>query len=256
MQIVCIIPARYASQRLPGKPLQLIGDTPMIGWVYKRAKRVSLFASVIVATDDQRIYDYICSIDGEAKLTPSDLPSGTDRVAHLARDLSAEVIVNLQGDEPLITPHVLAAVCNIFNDKEVKMATPISIVKNPDELKDPNLVRVVIDSNRDALYFTRSVIPFIRDDLNMNDWLERHTFYKHIGIYAYRNEFLQKLTTLPPGQLESAEKLEQLRVLENGYKIRTVLTDYHSLSVDTEEDLYQLNQYVIEKKLTADDDNG
>jgi len=252
MSIACIIPARYASSRFPGKPLANIAGSPMVEWVYRRAMQVSTFNTVIVATDDDRIMNTVTNFGGLALLTPDNLPSGTDRVAFIARDLDADVVVNLQGDEPLIDPGVLVSLCEVFDDPVVQMATPISKITTVDELTEPNKARVVIDQNFDALYFTRAAIPYCRDAQTISDWLRSGTFYKHVGIYAYRNKFLQTLTSLPQGALEKIEKLEQLRVLENGYKIRTVLTDYNMHSVDTKEELEQLNKFVRLNDLRVD----
>jgi 3-deoxy-manno-octulosonate cytidylyltransferase (CMP-KDO synthetase) len=228
----------------------------MLEWVYRRAMQVKRFDSVIIATDNKKIYDYMHAIGAEITMTPEDLSSGTDRVAYVAQSLDAEVIVNVQGDEPLILPAVLDKLCVPFSEKDVMMATPITKIKSVDDLTNPNLARVIIDKKQNAIYFTRATIPFIRDSENRQNWIEHHQYFKQIGIYAYRREFLLHLTKLPQGNLEKAEKLEQLRVLENGYKIRTVYTDYHSLCVDTEEDLININDYVRQNKLTAEDRNG
>jgi len=253
MKTVCVIPARFASQRLPGKPMLNIGNAPMIEWVYRRACKVKRFDTVIVATDNQTIYDHIVSIGGQVQMTPENLPSGTDRVAHVARDVNADIFLNLQGDEPLISTEVLEKVCTAFNDRQVQMATPVTKIKTVEDLSDPNLVRVVLDREGNALYFTRAIIPFFRDLEKYNDWLNQHDYYKHIGIYAYRKDFLLHLTNLEPGKLENVEKLEQLRVLENGFKIRAVITDYQSRSVDTKEDLIEMNNFITDHHLTMDE---
>ena len=193
MKIACIIPARFASKRLPGKPLLNIGGIPMIEWVYRRARKVKKFESVIVATDNAEIYNHIQSIGGESRMTPEDLPSGTDRVARVAQDLNVDVIVNLQGDEPLIIPEVLEQVCVPFEDAKVEMTTPVSVFNSNDELKNPNLGRVVVDNVGDAIYFSRAVIPYWRDIEDTDLWLNRHTYYKHIGIYAYRKDLRESL---------------------------------------------------------------
>jgi 3-deoxy-manno-octulosonate cytidylyltransferase (CMP-KDO synthetase) len=207
---------------------------------------------VVVATDDLRIKHAVESFGGRVEMTPEDLASGTDRVAHLAVNMDGDIFVNLQGDEPLVDPGVLQALIKPFTDPEVQMTTPVSAIEHAADLTDPNKVRVVRDQNGDALYFSRSVIPFIRDVKNVTDWPQRNIFYKHIGIYAYRKAFLALLTRLPVSELESAEKLEQLRVLENGYRIRTVLTRYRARSVDTPEDLDRLNKEVEKKNITMD----
>jgi 3-deoxy-manno-octulosonate cytidylyltransferase (CMP-KDO synthetase) len=253
MKIVCVIPARFASQRLPGKPMLKIGDAPMIEWVYRQACKVERFDAVIVATDNQTIHDHIMSIGGQVMMTPEDLPSGTDRVAYVARDINAEVLLNLQGDEPLIAPDVLENVCNAFSDPEVQMATPVAKIKSVADLTDPNLVRVVLDHQGNALYFTRAIIPFFRDFDKYEEWLDKFQYYKHIGIYAYRKDFLLRLTDLEPGELEKVEKLEQLRVLEHGFKIRAVITDYQSRSVDTNQDLIEMNKYITDHHIKMED---
>jgi 3-deoxy-manno-octulosonate cytidylyltransferase (CMP-KDO synthetase) len=256
MSIICVIPARYASQRLPGKPMLKIGSDPMIEWVYRRACKVESFKDVIVATDDQTIFDFISSINGRVVMTPEDLPSGTDRVAYVAGNLNADIFLNLQGDEPLIVPEVLEKVCAAFEDPTVQIATAVTRIKSVTDLTDPNLVRVVLDHEGNALYFTRAVIPHFRDIDKYEDWLENFEYYKHIGIYAYRKEFLLRITELEPGKLENVEKLEQLRVLENGYKIRAVITDYQSHSVDTYEDLIEMNKYIVDHNITLDKVDG
>ena len=225
----------------------------MIEWVYRRARKVKLFDKVIVATDDTRIMQAVHDFGGQAELTPSDLPSGTDRVAFLARNMDADVYVNLQGDEPLISPQLLEDVCAVYSDHEVVMTTAVSKINTVAELTDPNLVRVTLDNQGNTLYFTRAVIPYLRDEPDVTRWLSKHFFYRHIGIYTYRGTFLSKISGLPPGTLEKAERLEQLRILENGYKIRAVITTYHSLCVDTPEDLHQVENFIKLNKLRVDD---
>jgi len=239
---ICIIPARLRSERLPGKPLALIHGKPMIQWVYENACRANMLDEVIVATDHQTIAEHIQSIGGKAVMTDPELPSGTDRVAVVAVKIEAEIVVNLQGDEPFVDPALLNELVSVFSQKEIGIATLVCPVLDEEELTDPNLVRVVRDQNGYALYFSRSVIPFIRGEEPGVGWLSRFTFFRHIGIYAYRKPILMKISQLAPGLLESAEKLEQLRWLENGYKIYTHLTNYKSFSVDTPEDLHKANQ--------------
>jgi 3-deoxy-manno-octulosonate cytidylyltransferase (CMP-KDO synthetase) len=231
----------------------MIDKAPMIEWVYKRACKVNRFEDVIVATDNQIIFDHIVSIGGRVVMTPEDLRSGTDRVAYVARDLNADVFLNLQGDEPLITPGVLEKVCSAFNDPEVQIATPVAKIKTLADLIDPNSVRVVLDNKGNALYFTRSIIPYFRDISKQEDWLDNFKYYKHIGIYAYRKDFLLRLTTLQPGELEKVENLEQLRVLEHGYKIRAVISEYQSRSVDTNEDLIEMNKYITDHHIKLEE---
>ena len=255
MKFICVIPARYASTRFPGKPLALIDGHPMVEWVYRRATLVTRFDDVLVATDDDRIFDAVQKFGGKVIMTPEDLASGSDRVAWLAGSGDGDVYVNLQGDEPLINPMVLENLCQAFDDPAVAMATPIKIIKTEKELTDPNNARVVIDNQGDALYFTRAVVPYYRGVKDYAEWLNTGTYYKHIGIYAYRREFLLRLAALPQGNLEQTEKLEQLRVLENGYRIRTVLTEYESISVDTSDELDEVNNYVQKNGIKMDADH-
>ena len=249
MKIICVIPSRYNSTRFPGKPLANICGSPMVEWVYRRAVQSDLFEKVIVATDDTRILQVVSDFGGEAELTPTDLPSGTDRVAFIARKTDAYIYVNLQGDEPLISPDLLGMVCTPYSDPEVVMTTAIKRIASLQELTDPNLVRVVIDKRGDALYFTRAAIPYYRDEPDHQKWINQHAYFKHIGIYTYRRDFLLLLSGLPQGNLEGVEKLEQLRVLENGYRIRTVITEYDSISVDTPEDLLYVENFIKLNKL-------
>ncbi len=251
MKAICIIPARYGSTRFPGKPLMKIGDKPMIQWVYERSSRAKTIEQVIVATDDERIEQAVLGFGGQVVMTPGDLPSGSDRVAFAARQFAADVIVNVQGDEPLIQAGLLDKIVSVFRDKRIRIATPIKKIKNQAQLTDANLVRVVRDNQHFALYFSRSVIPYLRDVPNKDIWLEKHCFFKHIGVYAYRSAVLQEITKLPLSELEAAERLEQLRFLENGYRIYTVETDYESWSVDTQEDLNKINQLISEHALNV-----
>ncbi|MBD3223607.1 MAG: 3-deoxy-manno-octulosonate cytidylyltransferase [Caldithrix sp.] len=252
MNVVCIIPARYHSTRLPGKPLKKLGGIPMIQLVWQQAVKAFGADSVYVATDHPLIQSAVQKAGGMVIMTEEQLTSGTDRVAAAARSLPAEVVINLQGDEPFIDPELLKKLAKVFEDDEIYMATPIARIKNNEDLTNPNLVRVTRDAQDFALYFTRSVIPFIRDKADQNQWLNHCRFFKHIGIYAYRNEFLQKVTRLPRGYLEQAEQLEQLRVLESGFKIYTIETEYHSLSVDTQADLDIINHKLENGKITIE----
>jgi len=243
MIAICVIPARYGSTRFPGKPLAKILNKPMIRWVYEQAQKANKFEKVLVATDDKRIAQVVQAFGGEVCMTPSDLPSGTDRVALAVKNLQADVVVNLQGDEPLVSPHLLDRLVEVFETKpEIEVATPLKKITKIEDLSNPNLVRVVKDNNNFALYFTRSIIPFLRDVPEQQNWLNHFSFFKHVGIYAYRKNFLLKLTSLSQGSLEKAEKLEQLRILEHGHKIYTIETDYESVSVDTPQELEHLNQ--------------
>ena len=243
MIAICVIPARYGSTRFPGKPLAKILNKPMIRWVYEQAQKAKKFEKVLVATDDRRIAQVVQAFGGEVCMTPSDLPSGTDRVALAVKNLQAEVVVNLQGDAPLVSPHLLDRLVEVFEtNPEIEVATPLKKITKVEDLSNPNLVRVVKDNNNFALYFTRSIIPFLRDVPEQQNWLNHFSFFIHVGIYAYRKNFLLKLTSLSQGSLEKAEKLEQLRILEHGHKIYTIETDYESVSVDTPQELEHLNQ--------------
>ncbi len=229
MQAVGVIPARYGATRLPGKPLLDICGKPLIRHVFERASQ-SRLAAVLVATDDQRILDYCRANAMPCVLTASTHATGTDRVAEVMRDRSEDVVVNIQGDEPLIDPAVIDAVADVLlHDPGLDMATAKKYITDKIEIDNPNVVKVVTDAQGDALYFSRSVIPYPRG--------ERVAHHKHIGIYGYRRSALLRLAALPPVPLERAESLEQLRALYHGMKIRVVETDYESMGVDTMEDL-------------------
>ncbi len=235
---VAIIPARFASTRLPGKPLADICGKPMIQHVVERTRQASLVDEVVVATDDTRILDAVQGFGGKAVMTPSDLPSGSDRVAFVARTMSeVEIVVNVQGDEPLIVPAMIdEAIAPLVADRRVVAGTLVRKIETPEELLSASVVKAVLDRDGYCLYFSRSTIPFVRD-LPMHDWLARGVHYKHIGLYVFRREFLLRYTEMPATPLESLEKLEQLRMLENGYRIKAVATTYNSVPVDTPEDL-------------------
>jgi len=231
--VVAIIPARWASSRFPGKPLALIAGKPMIQWVYERTRLAQILDSVVVATDDRRIYDCVKAFAGNVVMTPSDLASGTDRVATAARDLDAQIIVNVQGDEPLIEPEAINLLAKTLQeDEEAVMATLARKVTDPAELDNFNTARIVLDRNNRALYFTRAVVPFARDWPGKKDWPAHFPYYDQIGIYAYRRDFLLKYHDLPFSILEQAEKLEQLRAIENGYKIKVGICDFQPICVD------------------------
>jgi len=248
MKIVCVIPARYASSRFPGKPLAIIDGKPMIQWVYQRALQCKKINDVFVATDDERIKKVCTGFGAGVIMTDPGLASGTDRVFAAIKDKACDVVINLQGDEPFIRPDLLDDIAGLFNDRRIRIATPIKKIINPAELTDPNLVRVVRDKNNFALYFSRASIPYSRGMKNPEERLAGNDFYKHIGIYAYRKKTLSELTRLAESPLEKTERLEQLRFLENGYRIYTYLTDYDSLSVDTPQDLENANQLIKLKK--------
>lgn len=239
-QIVAIIPARYGSTRLPGKPLIELGGRPMIQHVYERTRRAKRVDRVIVATDDQRVVDAVTKFGGEAMITQSDLRSGSDRVAYVAQGLrNATIIVNVQGDEPLIEPTMIdEAIQPVVNDPDVLVGTLVTRISSAEEFINPNTVKVVLDRQGYALYFSRTPIPFHRDGR------EFEGFYKHIGLYVYRRDFLLKFISLPETDLEQYEKLEQLRILEHGYKIKASITHYDSVQVDTLEDVERVRTLV------------
>lgn len=252
MRIICVIPARYQSSRLPGKPMKSIAGFPMIQWTYTRARLANVFDRVIVATDHREIFEFVHKIGGESVMTPAELASGTDRVAYVAKELEAHVFVNLQGDEPLISPVLLKQVCMPYQDPQTQITTAISKITNSADLQNPAVVKVVHNKNSEAMYFSRSAIPFIRDEMKNTQKILEHTFYRHIGIYTYRKEVLEAVAALPESGLEKAEKLEQLRFIEAGYKIRTVITDYESISVDTQNDLAKINLFVKKNKISPE----
>ncbi len=245
--IVGIIPARYASSRFPGKPLALIAGKPMIQWVYERACLAKSLEQVIVATDDERIYDTVVKF-GRVVMTPDNIPSGTERAAYVVRDMDVEMVINIQGDEPLIEPGAIELVGKILReDDEAVMATLARQVSDPAELENFDTARVVINHKQHALYFSRAVIPYARDLQQKNEWPAKFPYYDQIGIYAYRKEFLLKYKDLPFSVLEQAEKLEQLRALENGYKIRVGICDYKVVCVDKPEHIEQVEKKMKEK---------
>ncbi len=241
---VAIIPARYGSSRLPGKPLLDIHGQPMICHVYRRAASISFMDSVAVATDDERIAECIRAIGGDVFLTDPEHESGTDRIAQVAREMGLSpdtIVVNIQGDQPLISPEpVLQMVELLEQNRELDMATA-ACPMHPDEVDDPNRVKVVLDSSYRALYFSRSRIPFDRDGSAPSGL----GYLRHIGIYAYSNRFLQKFVDLPASWLENMEKLEQLRALENGFNIGVAVVDQAPLDVDTEADLEKVRNLMV-----------
>ncbi len=236
MKTICIIPARYSSTRLPGKPLKDICGKPMICRVYERAKNSKLADEIIVATDDERIFQAVEKNSGRAMMTRADHKTGTDRLAEVAEKFpDAEVIVNVQGDEPLIEASLIDELIEQFADENLQMATVATELFDEEEMKNPNNVKVVIDKKNNALYFSRSLIPYPRN-------AGKAKVYKHIGIYAYRRNFLLDYAKMEPTELEKSESLEQLRALENGFKIRVIKSDCKFIGVDTEEDLKLVNE--------------
>lgn len=235
-----IIPARYGSLRFPGKPLVLIGDKPMIQRVYEQASKV--LEMVFVATDDERIFSAVTGFGGKAVMTSAMHQSGTDRCAEALMKIKADtgvdidIVVNIQGDEPFIKPEQISALVRSFDDESVEIATLIRETDAGEDIFNPNQPKVILNVSNDAIYFSRAAIPYLRD-AKKEDWSKEHTFYKHIGLYAYKSEVLNKITLLPRSPLEISESLEQNRWIENGYKIRTVITEWESIGIDTPEDL-------------------
>jgi 3-deoxy-manno-octulosonate cytidylyltransferase (CMP-KDO synthetase) len=245
MQVVAIIPARYGSSRFPGKPLALIAGKPMIQWVYELAKQVQELEEVYVATDDGRISALVQAIGGKAILTSHNHLSGSDRLAEAARiiNLSEDaVVVNIQGDQLVFPPPLISELITILQAKpEIALSTPILKFSDLSQATNPNVVKTVFDYQHYALYFSRSAIPYYRDNGGT------HYFYKHIGIYVYRHEFLQRFVNLPSGTWELAEKLEQLRALEYGYKIKVVETTFETMEIDTPEDAKKAETYLAQE---------
>jgi 3-deoxy-manno-octulosonate cytidylyltransferase (CMP-KDO synthetase) len=232
-KILGVIPARFASSRFPGKVLSRIASKTMLQHVYERASMARYLTGTMIATDDQRVYDAARSFGACVRMTRDDHLSGTDRVAEAASAENAEIIVNIQGDEPLIDPAAIdAAILPMVHEPGIVMGTLMKKIEDPREITDPNVVKVVTDRQGDAIYFSRCAIPYIRGGADGPS-----SYFKHIGLYVYRRDFLLGYSALPVGPLEQAERLEQLRALENGYRIRVVETEYESLGVDTPEDL-------------------
>ncbi|MGB0429835.1 MAG: 3-deoxy-manno-octulosonate cytidylyltransferase [Bacteroidia bacterium] len=235
MKVAGIIPARLGSSRLASKPLQMLGGKPLIVRVYENAKQFGL-NELIVATDHVDIVHAVESVGGKALLTPSELPSGTYRCAYLAPNINADVIINIQGDEPFLLTEQVNSLVNAFKTQTTEIATLCYELKKAEYLNNPATVKVVKDINNNALYFSRSPIPYVRNS-DQNDWINQHTFYKHIGVYAFRKNVLLKLAGYKQGVLEKAESLEQLTWLEHMHKIKLVETQHQCLSIDTQEDL-------------------
>jgi 3-deoxy-manno-octulosonate cytidylyltransferase (CMP-KDO synthetase) len=245
--VVAVIPARFSSTRLPGKPLAEIDGIPMVVRVWRQASLSRSLDRVLVATDDDRIASVVRAAGGEAIMTRSDHPSGTDRIAEVARSMEAEIFVNVQGDLPFVDPVDLDALtCPMLSEPTLEMATLATPILHEHQWRNPNVVKLVRDDRGDALYFSRSPIPFDRASGFPSNAL------RHIGVYAYRRDFLLRFAALSPGVLEQIEKLEQLRVLERGFKIRVVNSVAPSLEVDTAEDLAHANDFSRAKQLAAD----
>ena len=243
-RIVIIIPARFGSTRLPGKPLLKVNNKPIIQWVYERACQSKLASKVIVATDNEEISNAVLAFGGTVEITSSEHQSGSDRIAEIVkRNPNIEYIVNVQGDEPLISPESIdLAIEALTSDNQADIATLIRKIDDREELTNPNTVKVVFDNNNYALYFSRSPIPYERN-LNETD------LYAHIGLYSYKRESLLKMTGLTQSSLEKAESLEQLRALQNGMRIKTVIVDYKPIGIDTGDDLKKFQALMTSIKI-------
>ena len=248
LRFIAIIPARYASTRFPGKPLAMLGGKPVIQRVYEQVTGV--ISSAVVATDDERIADAVKSFGGQVVMTSPNHKSGTDRCweAYQKQGEVYDVVINVQGDEPFIAHSQLQAIMDCFNNEQTDIATLVKPFTEQDglaALENPNSPKVVLDSELRAIYFSRSVIPYLRG-VEPEQWLSRHTFYKHIGMYAFRRDVLGEITSLPQSTLEKAESLEQLRRLENGYKIGVGITEVETVGIDTPEDLERAEKFLAE----------
>jgi 3-deoxy-manno-octulosonate cytidylyltransferase (CMP-KDO synthetase) len=241
MKIVGIVPARYASTRFPGKSLALIGGKPLIQHVVERCQQATTLSEVIVATDDTRIWE-VAQNFCRAEMTSPNHPSGSDRIAEVAARCECEAIVNIQGDEPLIDPAVIDGVAGALDNSE--MSTAATLIHTPEEYDNPNVVKVVVNTAGRALYFSRRTVPYLREaaSRSVSEQLAAFPFLKHLGIYGYRRETLLRLVRFPVSPLEAAEKLEQLRALENGIEVRVVKVDYDSIGVDVPADVARVER--------------
>lgn len=248
--IIGVIPARFASTRLMGKPLANIGGKPMIQHTYENSLNSKLINRIIIATDDDKVAQECQNFGAEVVLTPKNIQTGSDRIAYVVRNMNeAEIIVNIQGDEPFIRGEMIdQAIEPLLFDSTINVSTLAKLIETVDELKSPSIPKVVFDYNNFALYFSRSPIPHVRDAKNYNDRLSKCEIYKHVGLYVYRKESLLRFTELEPTDLEKAEKLEQLRMLEHGFKIKIVVTEYDNLAVDTPEDLERARMHYKKMK--------
>jgi 3-deoxy-manno-octulosonate cytidylyltransferase (CMP-KDO synthetase) len=236
-KILGVIPARYGSSRFPGKVLAPLASKSMLQWVFERAQQARYLTSTIIATDDERVYQAARAFGARVRMTSAEHRSGTDRCAEVASAESAEIVVNIQGDEPFIDPAAIdAAILPLVHEPEIVMGTLKKRIEDPREIGDTNVVKVVTDAAGDAIYFSRCPIPFDRDRSGSV------AHYKHIGLYVYQRDFLLNYSAMPVGPLERAERLEQLRALENGHRIRVVETEYESFGVDTPEDLERVSK--------------
>ncbi|SOD13226.1 3-deoxy-manno-octulosonate cytidylyltransferase [Pedobacter xixiisoli] len=241
-KILGIIPARYASTRFPGKPLIYINGKTMIQRVYEQAKKTESLTDVVIATDDERIVEEVVNFGGKYVMTSATHKSGTDRCAEVAEQMPEyDIIINIQGDEPYINPEQIELLTSCFIEENIQLATLIKEIDNKEELFNVNIPKVVLNTRQEALYFSRQTIPFIRN-ADEENWASKHPFYKHIGIYGYRKDVLSAITKLQPSSLEVAENLEQLRWLENGFTIKTKITNLETIAIDTPEDLLKISK--------------
>lgn len=255
MKFIAVIPARYASTRFPGKPLAVLGGKTVIQRVYEQA--VSVLPEAYVATDDERIFKCVEDFGGRAVMTRTDHKSGTDRIEEAVEKIEERgakseekddlVVINIQGDEPFIQPSQIETLMHLFDDSETQIGTLGKRFDTIEAVRNPNSPKIVTDRRGFALYFSRSVIPFIRG-VEADEWMPHYPFLKHLGVYAYRREVLAEVTRLPQSALEKAESLEQLRWLENGYRIRVGLTDVETVGIDTPEDLARAGAFLKEMK--------
>ena len=250
MKPLVIIPARYASTRFPAKPLALLGGMPIIEHVYRQASKA--VKDVVVATDDERIKSVVEGFGGRAVMTSTEHQSGTDRCYEALQNVGEQydIVINVQGDEPFIQPEQITALIECFNDADTDIATMVKPFAEEDgieALENPNSPKVVVSRSMKAIYFSRSVIPYVRG-VEREEWLKHHTYYKHLGIYAFRSNVLAEITSLPQSSLELSEKLEQLRWLENGYVIGVATTNIETIGIDTPEDLARAEAYMNGRK--------
>jgi len=252
MYVTGIIPARYNSSRFQGKPLALIHGVSMIERVYTRAAQAASLNRVIVATDDSRIFEHVLSFGGNVIMTSAECRNGTERCLDAIQNIKKEnkifdcdVVVNIQGDEPFLHPEEIDTLVNCFSDPQVQIATLVRKISSSEDIFSNTVMKVVTDINDYALYFSRSAIPFIRD-YDTADWINKYNFLKHIGIYGFRKETLENVTKLPPSALETAESLEQLRWLQNGFRIKTGVAQHDSFSIDTPDDLKKVEKLFSE----------
>lgn len=243
MKFIGIIPARYASTRFPGKPLALLGGKPVIQHVYEKVAAV--LEAAYVATDDERIYDVVKSFGGQVVMTRTDHKSGTDRIEEAIENIGGEwdVVVNVQGDEPFVAKSQLDTICHCFDDPTTQIATLGKPFESMEAVQNPNSPKIVVDNMGFAMYFSRSVIPYVRGK-EKSSWLTHYPFLKHLGIYAYRKDVLRQVTQLPQSSLEIAESLEQLRWLQNGFKIKVGTTDVETVGIDTPQDLERAEEFL------------